>query len=85
MLLWLLYESIRLDFEKVKRSFNGAHTQFFLKQSWEQKKLSLTPSFKHVGHCKEPASFSQSAPKHFFFVGGSDVMVGGRAGGRFAR
>jgi len=50
-------------------------TQFFLKQSCEQKKLSLTPSFRQVGHCNEPASFSQSAPRHFFFVGGSEVMA----------
>lgn len=51
------------------------HTQFLLKQSWAQKKLSLMPSFKHVGHCRAPASLSQSAPRHFFLAGGSEVMV----------
>lgn len=50
-------------------------TQFFLKQSWEQKKLPLIPRLKHLGHWREPASFSQSAPRHFFFVGGCSVMV----------
>lgn len=50
-------------------------TQFLLKQSWAQKKLSLIPSFKHVGHCSAPASLSQSAPRHFFLVGGSAAMV----------
>lgn len=56
-------------------------TQFFLKQSCEQKKLPLIPIFKHVGHCKEPASLGQSLPMHFFFVGGSSaiVSVGGSA------
>lgn len=58
---------------------SGGHpyvrTQFLLKQSWAQKKLSLTPSFKHVGHCSAPASLSQSAPRHFFLVGGSAAMV----------
>jgi hypothetical protein len=54
------------------------HTQFFLKQSWEQKKLPLIPNFRQVGHCNEPASFSQSAPRHFLFAGGSvSVMVAG--------
>lgn len=53
-------------------------TQFFLKQSWEQKKLSLIPSFRHVGHCSEPASFSQSALRHLRLVGGSSVMMGER-------
>jgi hypothetical protein len=50
-------------------------TQFLLKQSWAQKKLSLIPSFKHVGHCSAPASLSQSAPRHFFLAGGSAAMV----------
>lgn len=57
------------------RDDHRIHTQFFLKQSCEQKKLSLMPSLRHVGHCKDPASFSQSTPKHFFFAGGSEVMV----------
>ena len=47
------------------------HTQFPLKQSWEQKKLSFIPSLRHVGHCNDPASFLQSAPRHFFLEGGS--------------
>jgi hypothetical protein len=42
-------------------------TQFLLKQSCEQKKLAL-PSFWHVGHCSDDASFGQSIPKHFRFV-----------------
>lgn len=50
-------------------------TQFLLKQSWPQKKLSLMSSFKHVGHCSAPASLSQ--PRHFFLVGGSEAMVVG--------
>lgn len=40
-------------------------TQLFLKQSWEQKKLSLMPCLRHVGHCNVPASPLQSAPEHF--------------------
>lgn len=39
-------------------------TQLRLKQSCEQKKLSV-PIFKQVGHCKLPALFSQSTPIHF--------------------
>ena len=39
-------------------------TQLFLKQSWEQKKLSL-PILRQVGHCRLPASFLQSTPMHF--------------------
>jgi hypothetical protein len=49
-------------------------TQFFLKQSCEQKKLSLMPSFRQVGHCNEPASLGQSTPRHFLFVGGSSAI-----------
>jgi hypothetical protein len=62
-----------------------SHTQLFLKQSCEQKKLSLMPSFRHVGHCRLPASFSQSTPRHFFLVGGSDVMTAGVEGTRYSR
>lgn len=51
------------------------HTQFFLKQSCEQKKLPLISSFRHVGHCKDPASLGQSAPKHFFLAGGSSMVA----------
>lgn len=40
-------------------------TQLLLKQSCEQNELSF-PSFKHVGHCKAPASFEQSKPIHGF-------------------
>lgn len=40
-------------------------TQFVLKQSWEQKKLSSMPNFKQVAHCKASASLSQSTPRHF--------------------
>jgi hypothetical protein len=44
------------------------HTQLRLKQSWEQKKLSV-PIFRQVGHCKLPASFSQSSPLHLRLAG----------------
>lgn len=56
----------------------GIRTQFLLKQSWEQKKLSNMPNFKHVGHCRELASFSQSVPMHFSLASGSAVadMIG---------
>lgn len=50
-------------------------TQLRLKQSCEQKKLSLRPSFRQVGHWRAPASFSQSTPRHFFFAGGSEAMM----------
>jgi hypothetical protein len=56
-------------------------TQLRLKQSCEQKKLSLRPSFRQVGHWREPASFSQSTPRHFFLAGGSEVMMNGRRRG----
>jgi hypothetical protein len=59
----------------------GQLTQFFLKQSWEQKKLSLMPSFRQVGHCSEPASLGQSTPRHFFLAGGSIAMASCKAGG----
>lgn len=49
-------------------------TQLILKQSWEQKKLSF-PSFRHVGHCRVPASFGQSAPMHCFFAEVSAAMT----------
>ena len=39
-------------------------TQLRLKQSCEQKKLSV-PIFRHVGHCSVPAFLSQSTPMHF--------------------
>lgn len=52
-----------------------AHTQLFLKQSCEQKKLSFVPSFKHVGHCNEPASFSHSTPIHLRVDTGSSVAI----------
>lgn len=48
-------------------------TQFVLKQSWEQKKLSFMPNFKQVGHCKASASLSQSSPRHFLLEGSSDA------------
>lgn len=41
-------------------------TQLFLKQSCEQKKLSLRPSLRHVGHCNAPASLVHSSPMHCF-------------------
>lgn len=44
--------------------FNEAHTQLRLKQSCEQKKLSV-PIFRQVGHCRDPASLAQSTPIHF--------------------
>lgn len=59
----------------------GQLTQFFLKQSCEQKKLSLMPSFRQVGHCSEPASLGQSTPRHFFLAGGSIAMASCKAGG----
>lgn len=46
-------------------------TQFFLKQSCEQKKLSL-PSFWHVGHWSCPASLLHPALWHCRFGAGSD-------------
>jgi hypothetical protein len=46
-------------------------TQFLLKQSCEQKKLSLS-IFLQVGHCSELASLSQSTPRHFR-LGGTSV------------
>ena len=39
-------------------------TQLRLKQSCEQKKLSV-PIFRQVGHCRLPALFSHSTPIHF--------------------
>jgi hypothetical protein len=33
------------------------------------------PNFRHVGHCKAPASFPQSAPRHFAFDGISGVLL----------
>jgi len=59
----------------------GRRTQLRLKQSCEQKKLSFNPSFRHVGHCRLPASFSQSTPIHFRFAGGSAVMLRVDVGG----
>lgn len=53
----------------------NVRTQLFLKQSCEQKKLSLVPSFKHVGHCNEPASFSHSTPIHFLDAGSSGAIL----------
>jgi hypothetical protein len=32
------------------------------------------PNFRHVGHCKDPASLPQSAPVHFIFDGNSGVL-----------
>lgn len=57
------------------------HTQLRLKQSCEQKKLSLISTLRHVGHCKVPASSVQSTPKHFRFAGGSEVILEGDAYG----
>jgi len=48
--------------------------QLRLKQSCEQKKLSLIPNFRHVGHCRVPASLGQSTPIHFLFAGGTTVI-----------
>jgi hypothetical protein len=50
-------------------------TQASLKQSWEQKKLSLIPSLRHVGHWRVPASFSHSARKHFLLAVDSEFIV----------
>ena len=49
-------------------------TQLLLKQSCEQKQLSF-PIFRHVGHCKVPASFGQSTPMHRFFVDATSAIV----------
>ncbi len=70
----------RISFENVVRQLSEGpdgekFTQLLLKQSWSQKKLSLIPSFKHVGHWRVPASFSQSTPMHFFFSGDFAVMA----------
>lgn len=51
-----------LDRSTKKRRVNS-HTQLRLKQSCEQKKLSV-PAFKQVGHCKVPASLGHSTPIH---------------------
>lgn len=48
-------------------------TQLRLKQSCEQKKLSA-PILRQVGHCRVPATLSQSTPIHFRVVT-SAVMV----------
>lgn len=45
-----------------------ALTQLFLKHSWEQKKLPSRPSFRHVGHCRVPASLSHSEPEQVGFM-----------------
>jgi hypothetical protein len=49
-------------------------TQLFLKQSCEQKKLSL-PSLRQLGHCSDPASFPQSTPIHFRSCGAGTSVV----------
>lgn len=49
-------------------------TQLLLKQSCEQNEFSF-PSFRHVGHCRAPASFGQSIPTQGFFIG-SGVVIG---------
>lgn len=33
------------------------------------------PSFRHVGHCRVPASFGQSTPMHDFLTGSSAAIV----------
>lgn len=50
------------------------HTQFRLKQSCAQKKLSL-PIFWQVGHCRVPASLGQSFPRHLRFSDGPTLGV----------
>lgn len=54
------------------------HTQLFLKQSWEQKKLPLMLSLMHVGHWSASASFWQPTPRHFR---GAEVMLGDNGSG----
>lgn len=49
-------------------------TQLLLKQSCEQNELSF-PSFRHVGHCRAPASFGQSVPRQGFFAGSGVAIV----------
>lgn len=49
-------------------------TQLLLKQSCEQNELSF-PSFRHVGHCRAPASFGQSTPRQGFFAGSRLAIV----------
>jgi hypothetical protein len=51
----------------------GALTQLLLKQSCEQKKLSV-PLFRHVGHCRVPAGLEQSVPWH---LRGSAIVTEG--------
>lgn len=58
----------------VPRKSKRYHTQLRLKQSWEQKELSIS-SFKHVGHCRDPASFGQSTPLHFLFSIAAGAML----------
>lgn len=52
-----------VPFKNVNRSFRSL-TQLRLKQSCEQKKLSV-PIFRQVGHWSVPASLVQSTPIHF--------------------
>lgn len=63
---------VNVRFESSRKSSGGLHgsvfTQFFLKQSWEQKKLSL-PCSLHFGHCRVSASFGQSRPAQCRFGG----------------
>lgn len=55
----------------------GKHTQLFLKQSCEQKKLPLMPSLMQVGHWRASASLSQPTPRH---VRGAEVILRGGLG-----
>lgn len=74
----LVYVYMVLDKRIVYQAMRNQNprTQLRLKQSCEQKKLSLMSSFRHVGHCKLPACSLQSTPMHLRFVGGSEVIAG---------
>jgi hypothetical protein len=67
------------------RKGGGWPTQFRLKQSCEQKKLSCTFALRQVGHCSVPASFSQSAPRHMRLVGAVALASGMLGDGRRAQ
>ena len=69
LMIWIL--------RAVRAPYDGARlpTQLRLKQSCEQKKLSL-PNLRHVGHWRVPASLGQSTPIHLRFVWPSSPMMG---------
>jgi hypothetical protein len=74
------YSTLTREFRAVKDDRAPAEkdelTQFLLKQSCEQKKLSLMPSLRQVGHCRVPASLPQSSPMHLRVATVADPMAG---------